>query len=363
MSLPNCDAETNDSDLQAALSSSYGIGLQGRAGLPPLLNSYDVASLLQGSGRSPNPFLTNPGLLGNSTQSLLQGSKTMLSQGTGEMALANLHPSAGSLAGAASVLQSRHQSPITSPLYWPLNSSAEARLAEEGRNILFRQALASRTAAQAFSLQGLSDPLASVSLPALLPSAHDPITRDQGSALKALGSNLRSKADPYIDVAHVQEPESSAPRPRGRTRGGVSEPFPEKLHRMLKEAEDNKAEDVVSFFSHGRAFGVHDVDRFTAEIMPKYFKQSKWNSFARQLNLYGFQRISNGPDSGGYYHELFLKGRPNLCRHMRRVGVPQGEDRRKMKIKNAPPDPDFYTMKPIIQLDSNMNLPRKEAHS
>lgn len=62
--------------------------------------------------------------------------------------------------------------------------------------------------------------------------------------------------------------------------------------------------DIVSFYSHGRAFGVHDMERFIEEVMPKYFKQSKWNSFARQLNLYGFMRLASGPDSGGYYHEV-----------------------------------------------------------
>ena len=86
---------------------------------------------------------------------------------------------------------------------------------------------------------------------------------------------------------------------------------------------------------------------FSTSNMPKFFKMGKWNSFARQLNLYGFVRITTGPDAGGYYHELFLKGRPTLCQHMRRVGVPQGTDRRKNKAKSQGTDPDFYAMKPI----------------
>jgi len=123
------------------------------------------------------------------------------------------------------------------------------------------------------------------------------------------------------------------------------EPFPEKLHRMLREVEAEGKTDIVSFFSHGRAFVVHDMERFVAEIMPRFFKQSKWNSFARQLNLYGFQRILSGPDAGGYYHELFLKGKDSLVVHMRRVGVPQGKDRRKFKepqVRSV--EPDFYSM-------------------
>lgn len=169
-------------------------------------------------------------------------------------------------------------------------------------------------------------------------------------ALEALGSNLRSRTDPYIDISALADsaPEDSEVR---RTRGGVAEPFPDKLHRMLEEVEKQGLSEAVSFFSHGRAFGVHDMDRFVSEIMPKYFKQTKWSSFARQLNLYGFIRISSGPDAGGYYHELFLKGKPSLAHHMRRVGVPQGEDRRKFRSKNKNVEPDFYSMKNIISYD------------
>jgi len=187
-------------------------------------------------------------------------------------------------------------------------------------------------------------------LPQLFLPPNPPATASRpcagGKTLEALGSNLRSKTDPYIDVSNMKDPdpEDSA---LSRTRGGVSEPFPEKLHRMLQEIEKDGISDVVSFFSHGRAFGVHDMERFVADVMPKYFKQSKWNSFARQLNLYGFIRITSGPDTGGYYHELFLKGRPSLSLHMRRVGVPQGEDRRKFRPKNKNVEPDFYSMKRI----------------
>ena len=169
------------------------------------------------------------------------------------------------------------------------------------------------------------------------------------NALEALGTNLRRKQDPYIDVSSLPDPDPTDSSIR-RTRGGVSTPFPERLHAMLRDAEKEGKQDIISFYSHGRAFGVHDPKRFLEEIMPKYFKISKWQSFARQLNLYGFIRITSGPDAGGYYHELFLKGRPAFAYHMRRVGVPHGADRRKMKSKQeATVDPDFYSMAPIAK--------------
>jgi len=171
---------------------------------------------------------------------------------------------------------------------------------------------------------------------------------DSESTLEALGNSMRKKSSPYIDASAMADPPEFE-LARRRTRGGVTEPFPEKLHRMLLEIEKDGNGRVISFFPHGRAFGIHDTDKFEEKIMPKYYKQSRLSSFQRQLNLYGFTRIVSGPDSGGYYHELFLKGRPALCTHMRRVGIPKGVDRR--KIKSAPlnkKEPDFYSMRPSI---------------
>ena len=167
------------------------------------------------------------------------------------------------------------------------------------------------------------------------PTQVDPARVLGGEVLEALGTNLRAKSDPYIDVSGVVDPIPEEVITLCRTRGGVCEPFPVKLHRMLSDVEKDNISDVVSFASHGRSFSVHDMDKFVSQVMPKYFKQTKWNSFARQLNMYGFIRITSGPNAGGYYHELFLKGRPNLCLHMRRVGVPHGEDRRKVRPKNT----------------------------
>lgn len=170
---------------------------------------------------------------------------------------------------------------------------------------------------------------------------------DSESTLAALGNSMRKKSSPYIDTSGMADPPAYE-LSRRRTRGGVTEPFPEKLHRMLLEIEKDGDAPIISFFPHGRAFGIHDPDKFEEKLMPKYYKQSRLSSFQRQLNLYGFTRIISGPDSGGYYHELFLKGRPALCTHMRRVGIPKGVDRRKLKSSQNKKEPDFYSMRPSI---------------
>lgn len=128
-------------------------------------------------------------------------------------------------------------------------------------------------------------------------------------------------------------------------------PFPMRLHRLLEEVSrcpDRSA--IVGWLSHGRAFRVLDVDLFVKTILPEYFRLTKYCSFLRQLNLYGFRRIGTGPDRGSYYSEWFLRGRPVLTSRMRRVRV-NGNGRR---IASDPDtEPDFYSMPPVEELEGD----------
>lgn len=122
------------------------------------------------------------------------------------------------------------------------------------------------------------------------------------------------------------------PSGRGR-RESMAEHFPSKLHRMLEACERDGLSKIASFFPHGRAFAIHQPRRFAEEVMPKHFKQTKYTSFQRQLNLYGFRRLSLGPDVGGYYHERFLKGQPQLSVGMKRTKL-KGDRRVKSNSSN-----------------------------
>jgi hypothetical protein len=110
---------------------------------------------------------------------------------------------------------------------------------------------------------------------------------------------------------------------------------------MLSRVTEEGIDDVVSWLPHGRSFIVHDKRKFVEEIMPRFFHQSKFTSFQRQLNLYGFVRLTAGRDRGAYYHELFIRGRPDLCKTMVRTRV-KGNG---MKAASNPnQEPNFYAM-------------------
>jgi hypothetical protein len=142
------------------------------------------------------------------------------------------------------------------------------------------------------------------------------------------------------DEAVVMDADDESSKRRG-PRGGVTVPFPAKLHLMLSKVEEDGLDHIVSWQPHGRCFHVHKPQDFVEQIMPKYFRQSKLTSFQRQLNLYGFSRITAGTDRGGYYHELFLRNKVFLCQNMNRIRI-KGTG---IKGKTSPAtEPDFYSM-------------------
>jgi hypothetical protein len=93
--------------------------------------------------------------------------------------------------------------------------------------------------------------------------------------------------------------------------------FPWKLHHMLENVQqDNNFEHIVSWVHNGSAFKVHDSDQFVEKVMPLFFDQTKYESFRRQLNLYGFSRISRGQQRGVYSHPFFVRNNRSLCQHV-----------------------------------------------
>jgi hypothetical protein len=121
--------------------------------------------------------------------------------------------------------------------------------------------------------------------------------------------------------------------------------FPSVLHKLLEHAEEEAYEDIVCWLPHGRAFIVRDTARFTLEVMPQYFRQTHFSSFQRQLSLYGFLRLTRkGPDHGAYYHEMFLRGLPQLARDLKRTRI-KGCGVRQAASPNT--EPDFYAM-PVV---------------
>ena len=108
--------------------------------------------------------------------------------------------------------------------------------------------------------------------------------------------------------------------------------FPYRLHKLLNESESEGFEEIVSWLpeptliDYGTrtrlAFRVHKPKEFANSILLKYFPHCKqYRSFQRQLNIWCFERVEDGPHKGAYHHELFRKNQPSLCKDMVRIKV------------------------------------------
>lgn len=104
---------------------------------------------------------------------------------------------------------------------------------------------------------------------------------------------------------------------------GARGSFPVKLYELVEgqstaNRESHDEVSVVSWCEGGLAFIVRDMTRFCEEVLPQHFCHNKWASFIRQLNLYGFRRITQGQSSGAYWHKYFQRGQPQLLRGITR---------------------------------------------
>ena len=178
--------------------------------------------------------------------------------------------------------------------------------------------------------------------------ADHPISCDESGTKQGIHKKQKVVKHDYHD--HSSEKESKHDVEKHISRGGVTTPFPLKLFDMLRSIEEDNMSHIVSWQPHGRCFAVHMPKLFVEEVMPKYFQQKKYASFQRQLNLYGFSRITKGCDKGGYYHELFLRGKRFLVSRIHRIKV-KGTGAR--MASNPDAEPNFYAMEPVI--DKSLN--------
>jgi hypothetical protein len=108
--------------------------------------------------------------------------------------------------------------------------------------------------------------------------------------------------------------------------------FPLQLHVVLDSVETEGLDSIVSWLPDNSGFKVHCPDAFVAQVMPRFFNQSKYKSFQRQLNIWGFQRVQGGPGAGSYQHHSFVRGEPSRCCEMKRIKIKGIYKRRKTQV-------------------------------
>ncbi|XP_057616658.1 heat shock factor protein 3-like [Chionomys nivalis] len=100
------------------------------------------------------------------------------------------------------------------------------------------------------------------------------------------------------------------------------------LTKLWVIVDDAVLDHVIRWSKDGQSFEIVNEENFSNEILPKYFKHNKIASFIRQLNMYGFRKISpqsekTSEDKKGsmeFQHPLFKKGGAWLLENIKRKG-------------------------------------------
>ncbi|PWN44573.1 winged helix DNA-binding domain-containing protein, partial [Ceraceosorus guamensis] len=91
-----------------------------------------------------------------------------------------------------------------------------------------------------------------------------------------------------------------------------------KVRDLIRWCEPNEYAEVPDE-KPGTAFTVFDMGEFSRNVLPRYFKHANWQSFQRQLNLYGFRKINDqtrstpgNPAVWAFRQKFFRQGNPTL---------------------------------------------------
>jgi len=92
--------------------------------------------------------------------------------------------------------------------------------------------------------------------------------------------------------------------------------------RLLSVLADISLSEIVSWLPHGKSFVIIRPVSFSEQVLPKYFpsndirSSTKYASFTRKLNRWGFRQTTRGPDTGAFHHPLFRRDDVRLCLDM-----------------------------------------------
>lgn len=141
--------------------------------------------------------------------------------------------------------------------------------------------------------------------------------------------------------------------------------FLTKTFHMIEQCDPS----VASWRTDGKSFVIRDVDSFANNVLPLYFKHSKFASFVRQLNFYSFRKLRADADdrsstadwpppisrngskcsSVKFAHEHFRRGQPELLHKITRITKSQEPTSSEMKSLKH----DIFSLKKDIVSFSN----------
>ncbi|XP_042492935.1 heat stress transcription factor B-3-like [Macadamia integrifolia] len=90
-------------------------------------------------------------------------------------------------------------------------------------------------------------------------------------------------------------------------------PFLSKTYMLI---EDSSTDDIISWNTDGTSFIVWKPAEFSSDLLPTLFKHSNFASFVRQLNTYGFRKVTT--NRWEFCNDKFRKDSKDLLCEIRR---------------------------------------------
>ncbi|XP_045501165.1 heat shock factor protein isoform X3 [Colias croceus] len=98
------------------------------------------------------------------------------------------------------------------------------------------------------------------------------------------------------------------------------------LGKLWKLVNDSETNHLISWSPGGKTFVIKGQADFARDLLPLYYKHNNMASFIRQLNMYGFHKITSVENGGLRYekdeiefsHPCFMRGHAYLLEHIKR---------------------------------------------
>lgn len=139
----------------------------------------------------------------------------------------------------------------------------------------------------------------------------------------------------------------------------MADTFLKKIVQMLTPEN----EELIRWNNTGDSIVICDVNRFSRELLPKYFKTKKFNSFVRQLNFYGFKKVPISKTTRGceFSHKLFKRGYEDRVMNMKRKIIHEMDyDQLNETICDLPPEEPQETKESQDPQDPQEQLDEKD---
>ncbi|XP_067627192.1 heat shock factor protein isoform X3 [Eurosta solidaginis] len=136
--------------------------------------------------------------------------------------------------------------------------------------------------------------------------------------------NKRNEIADLLETHQIkQEPTTKEPMHTFSETGAGVPAFLAKLWRLVDDPDTNS---LICWSKDGRSFIIQNQAQFARELLPLNYKHNNMASFIRQLNMYGFHKITS-IDNGGlkfdkdemeFSHPCFKRNCPFLLEHIKR---------------------------------------------